>query len=177
MFVIKFGKLFRQNTSIIIEELTLLSTSILFYANFGREVLGFLTSCHPLWSANLSCQFYLSFPNLRDRALREMKLVALEQELFQHNVPKIHLFLHPPKMPINSIFKVSHGKARQTRKEDFQTFHNHVCGPSSRKAFLKGICFITAVSNHRDFTFVKFYEEMIHNTNHIKAQRKKQEDV
>ena len=71
-----------------------LSTSILFYANFGRDVLGFLTSCHPLWSANLSCQFYLSFPNLRDRALREMKLVALEQELFQHkrNLPKIHLF-------------------------------------------------------------------------------------
>ena len=94
IFVIKFGNLFRQNTSIIIEELTLLSTSILFYANFGREVLGFLTSCHPLWSANLSCQFYLSFPNLRDRALREMKLVALEQELFQHkrNLPKIHLF-------------------------------------------------------------------------------------
>ena len=80
-------------------------------------------------------------------------------------------------MPINSIFKVSHGKARQTRKEDFQTFHNHVCGPSSRKAFLKGICFITEVSNHRDFTFVWFYKEMILNTNLIEAQAKKREDV
>ena len=85
---------------------------------------------------------------------------------------KYSLFLYPPKMPINSIFKVSHGKARQTRKEDFQTFHNHVCGPSSRKAFLKGICFITEVSNHRDFTFVWFYKEMILNTNLIEAQAK-----
>ena len=47
IILLNFGNLFSQSTLIIIEWQTLLSTSIIMYAKFGRQFLAFLTSCHP----------------------------------------------------------------------------------------------------------------------------------